>query len=273
MRSLASRGQFNGSIIVAEHGRVICEGGFGAPADYDLCTVGEGGMYSSVRDMFAWDQALYAGKIVHDSTLARAFQRGRLSNGDSTNYGFGWAIGNLEGQIVYSHAGRYGGFNTYIRRFPSTHNTIIFLTNHDFKNMGAIGNPLTNLLFSRRYVLPKRSAGELMFSIVSSEGMGAALDRYRALRSGGDTTYDFGESELNELGYEYLGRKMFKEAIAILDLNAREYPSAWNVYDGLGEAYLDSGNNDLAIVNYRKSLALNPGNHGAENVLRRLGVR
>ena len=29
MRTLSERGQFSGSILVAEHGRIICEHGFG----------------------------------------------------------------------------------------------------------------------------------------------------------------------------------------------------------------------------------------------------
>ncbi len=49
-----------------------------------------------------------------------------------------------------------------------------------------------------------------------------------------------------------------------------EYPDDWNGYDSLGEAHADSGHVDLAILNYRRSLALNPRNAGAANALHKL---
>jgi Flp pilus assembly protein TadD len=48
------------------------------------------------------------------------------------------------------------------------------------------------------------------------------------------------------------------------------FPSSWNVYDGLGEAFMKNGNKELAIENYKKSLQLNPGNSNAEEMLKKL---
>ncbi|MGA7294881.1 MAG: hypothetical protein WBW85_20280, partial [Terriglobales bacterium] len=45
--------------------------------------------------------------------------------------------------------------------------------------------------------------------------------------------------------------------------NTRQYPDSWNAYDSLAEAYADNGQLDLAILNYRHSLALNTRNTGA----------
>ncbi len=42
------------------------------------------------------------------------------------------------------------------------------------------------------------------------------------------------------------------------------------MYDGFGEAYMDNGDKDLAIENYRKSLELDPGNSNAVTMLKRL---
>ncbi len=48
------------------------------------------------------------------------------------------------------------------------------------------------------------------------------------------------------------------------------FPKSANAFDSLGEAYLEAGNKDLAIENYKKSLLLNPDNKNAEEVLKRL---
>ncbi|MBU0696739.1 MAG: FKBP-type peptidyl-prolyl cis-trans isomerase [Bacteroidetes bacterium] len=78
------------------------------------------------------------------------------------------------------------------------------------------------------------------------------------------------ENELNTMGYGLLGRKHAAEAAAIFKLNTKEYPKSFNVYDSLGEAYMDLGENKLAILNYKKSLALNPKNENATKMLEKL---
>lgn len=245
---------------------------FGDDYDYDLLTYGEGGIYSSVRDMFKWDRALYTEKLVKQATLREAFTPGKLNDGSFTKYGFGWGVSELNGNPVYSHAGRYGGFNTYIKRFPNEQSTIIFLTNHGFTNMGAIGNPLLNVLHDQPYSLPKLSIAELLFKTYLGKGIAATVDQYHALKQNNDAAYDFDESELNELGYELLGRNKTSDAVEILKLNVQAYPDSWNVYDGLAEAYMKSGNRELAIANYKKSLALNPKNANAVEMLKKLGA-
>ena len=58
-----------------------------------------------------------------------------------------------------------------------------------------------------------------------------------------------------------------KDAIALLVFNTEQYPDSWNVYDSLGEAYVDSERYDLAV--YRRSLALNQKNAGAFETLQK----
>lgn len=80
----------------------------------------------------------------------------------------------------------------------------------------------------------------------------------------------FTERLLNAMGYELLRGGRVDEAIAVFELNVAEYPSAWNPYDSLGEAYMVKGDREKAIANYRKSLALNPNNENAARMLERL---
>jgi CubicO group peptidase (beta-lactamase class C family) len=246
---------------------------FGDVDDYDLRTYGEGGIYSSVEDLSIWDKALYTEKLVSSVTMAIAVTKPKLSNGSESNYGFGWVIGEVEGREIVSHAGRYGGFNTYIKRFLGDRSAVIFLTNHDYKNMSGIGNAIVNLLFHKPYNLPKLSVADSMYRLYRIRGIIPAVGFYRMLRSGNDTTFDFSEPELNELGYKLIGDHHYDDAVEILKLNTEAYPVSSNAYDGLGEAYLDNGNTEQAIVNYRKSLELDPGNHNAAAVLKKLGAR
>jgi tetratricopeptide (TPR) repeat protein len=82
--------------------------------------------------------------------------------------------------------------------------------------------------------------------------------------------YDFAEVHLNGLGYELLGAGRVAEAVEIFKLNVAAYPAEFNTYDSLAEAYAASGQKELAILNYKKSLELNPQNTNAADALKRL---
>jgi len=89
--------------------------------------LGDGGIYSSVNDLFKWDQALYTEQLVSAQTLERMFTPGF---GD---YGYGWFIDNLEvdGQMHRQvwHYGAYLGYHSYSARLVDDKVTIILLLN------------------------------------------------------------------------------------------------------------------------------------------------
>jgi CubicO group peptidase (beta-lactamase class C family) len=97
-----------------------------------------------------------------------------------------------------------------------------------------------------------------------------ALDSYRRIKKESPQNVVVEEGRLNSLGYSLLRQKKLPEAIAIFKLNVEFYPKSWNVYDSLGEAYMDNGDKDLAVANYIKSLELNPKNTGGVRMLKKL---
>jgi uncharacterized membrane protein len=119
---------------------------------------------------------------------------------------------------------------------------------------------------------PRRSIAETLSAILASSGVDAAIQQYHDLKAAQPATYNFDESELNSLGYRLLNAKKFKDAIRIFQLNVEAYPQSSNVYDSLGEAYMDDGNKPLAIANYQKSLQLNPKNRNAVIYLQKLNA-
>ena len=93
-----------------------------------------GGLASSVDDLALWDAALYTDKLVRQSTLERAFQSGRLNNGEPTGYGYGWMIGEYEGHQLIEHGGGINGFTTSAIRVPDARLYVAILTNQDTPN-------------------------------------------------------------------------------------------------------------------------------------------
>jgi CubicO group peptidase (beta-lactamase class C family) len=111
-------------------GYSACPDGF-TRTDQSLTSsvLGDGGIYSSVADLFKWDQALYKGNLVSRKTLELAFTPGPQTDMPETRYGFGWYIGSYRGLKEIWHRGSTRGFTTRISRFPERKFTVIILTN------------------------------------------------------------------------------------------------------------------------------------------------
>jgi Flp pilus assembly protein TadD len=97
-----------------------------------------------------------------------------------------------------------------------------------------------------------------------------AVEGYKKIKREKPLNAAVQEARLNDLGYSLLRDGRVAEAIAVFKVNVELYPQSSNVYDSLGEAYLANGDKELASINYKKSLELDPHNQNAANVLKRL---
>jgi len=66
------------------------------------------------------------------------------------------------------------------------------------------------------------------------------------------------ENELNAYGYQLMGKKDVKGAIAIFEKNVKKNPKSWNAYDSLAEAYGNAGDKGKMKKYYKLALANNP---------------
>lgn len=117
------------------------------------------------------------------------------------------------------------------------------------------------------------SIAQALRRTLDEQGAESAIKLYHELKKSRPEAYDFSERELNQFGYELLGRGDVQKAIEIFKLNVAVYPQAFNTYDSLGEAYLAAGQKDLSVKNYQKSLELNPQNTNATDALKRINQK
>ncbi len=83
------------------------------------------------------------------------------------------------------------------------------------------------------------------------------------------------ENELNLYGYQLLNNGQHDKAIEIFILNTQRYPKSANTWDSLGEGYATKGDKKNAIINFKKSLSLNPPANvkaNSEKFLKQLGA-
>ena len=91
--------------------------------------LGDGGVYSSVRDLVAWDRALDEGKLVGGRLQRLAWTPASLDDGTKTHYGFGWFIERDRDSTRVYHHGDTSGFSNFIVKYPERKMTMIVLTN------------------------------------------------------------------------------------------------------------------------------------------------
>ena len=122
--------------------------------DYNLLTIGDGGIYATARDLFKWEQALNNGSVINKESLDKVYMPLKLTNGMTRKYGYGWELGNnTQGKLVY-HTGGLAGFRTYIECQLSSNNAIIILTNNSFSNVLDLRNTLVKILDGRVENIP-----------------------------------------------------------------------------------------------------------------------
>jgi CubicO group peptidase (beta-lactamase class C family) len=228
-----------------------------------------GAMYSTVEDLFLWDQALYTDKLL--SPAGKKLYFTPFLN----NYAFGWAVqktpigSTADSVLMISHQGGINGFNTIIVRLPEQRHLIVLLNNTGAARLEEMSRAIIGILYDKPYDNPRQSLATLLGKAIDERGLSAGLEQYPAMKED-KSKYYASEGELNRLGYVYLQGGKDKEAIAIFKLNVEAFPNSFNVYDSLGEAYMADGQTKLAIKNYEKSVELNPNNTNGLDALKKL---
>jgi CubicO group peptidase (beta-lactamase class C family) len=169
---------------------------------------------------------------------------------------------------VFGHNGADEGFQALLSMNWQTGNGVAIMANSD--NGIAVADLVLRTV-AKEYKWDYK-AGDLhaLALIGKLRGTQAALDRYAELKKSGALDPEAAEGELNQWGYTLLYGGHEQDAITVFQRNVEDYPQSSNVYDSLGEAYMKTGQKELAIKNYEKSLELNPKNENGKARLKKL---
>lgn len=234
-----------------------------------------GSMYSTVEDLYLWDQSLYTEKLLSAKSRDLMFTNHIAARGG--HYGYGWSVGEADGikpnakLFITEHGGGINGFNTIISRNTTDKNLVVLLNNTGGAPLDEMNRAIRNILYGKPYDMPKKSLARTLLATMNEKGLPAAMAQFKELKK--SDTYNLKESEVNTAGYQLLQSGKVQEAIEMFKINVEAFPKSGNVYDSLGEAYLKNGDKELAIANYKKSVALDPGNEAGKKVLEELSKK
>jgi CubicO group peptidase (beta-lactamase class C family) len=241
---------------------------------------GFGDYVSTTHDLLKYDQALYNGTLVSEKVLNEAFMPVKLNNGKENvgNYGLGWTISldNSFGKTVFHVGGAIGLSSVLYRNVTKNQTVIAFDLAHPSANYIA-ANAL-KILNNQQISLPKKKLSRIYGKLLTTKGKDVGAQALDEL-SKDTTNYELDKEDLIKLGYEFLGdvnpfhlkfTPQYEEALEVFKQCVRLFPDYWNSYDSYGDALARTGNKELAIKMYQKSLELKPDSESGKKALQKL---
>ena len=147
---------------------------------------------------------------------------------------------------------------------------VVLLNNTGGAPLDEMTRAIRGIMHGTSFDMPKKSVADALMAVIEDKGIDAGVAHFNSIKDA--EGYNLSEGEMNNLGYALMGSGKVEEAAKVFQLNVEAFPKSFNTYDSLGESYMNLGENDLAITNYRKSVELNPNNQNGIDFLKQLGV-
>lgn len=219
------------------------------------------GLDSTGDDMGRWMIALMDGRLLGAAARKTMWTQVPYTDGQLGQWGLGWLVLERPGRLV---VGMTGGSRNAVYLYPDDGVGVAILSNL------AGGTPEDVIdEIAQAYVPGMRLTGVAALRAALADQPKTAFAGVIAAQRK-DPAFKPSEHELNDWGYRLLAFGDNAKALAVLSLTADLFPKSGNAQDSLAEAYAANGDKAAAIVHYRRSLALDPGNTNAVNRLKRL---
>jgi D-alanyl-D-alanine carboxypeptidase len=150
--SMKSSGyDFAGAVLSQRASGYMLAGGRVNNADFIDMSIpfAAGGIYSTVEDLYRWNEALANGKLLSVASTKQMFAVYPEAQLQGTHYGYGVVLAERFGKRLYYHGGGVKGFNTVIQRYPQDGVCIVILENLDPSSPWDVGDHIAALMFGQ----------------------------------------------------------------------------------------------------------------------------
>lgn len=110
-----------------------------------------GSVLSTVDDLLIWNTAVKSNRLVKKETIQKAFTNYKLNDGKATNYGYGWALDEINGSPTVEHSGGIFGFTTNGIYLPNEDVYVVVLDNCDCQNPSEISTRIAAMVIGKPY--------------------------------------------------------------------------------------------------------------------------
>ncbi|MBL0083006.1 MAG: class A beta-lactamase-related serine hydrolase [Saprospiraceae bacterium] len=154
-------------------------------------------------------------------------------------------------------AGGMNGSNSVFLELPNEKISIVVLANMDEPVAEKIAKGIQNIILSQPVEPASLPAVLNVYKAYKDHNIDYLKNNFEALTSG----FRQGEPKdfiLNDLGYQLMSFKQYKEALEILKLNTELFPEIANCWDSFGEALLMNDMRSEALTAYKKARCIRP---------------
>lgn len=113
--------------------------------------VGDGALFTTIDDLFLWDQNFYADKLIGTQLIEQFLTPATLNNGRKTDYGFGIEVQTYKGLKAFGHDGVYNGFNAATVQFPEQKFSVICLCNLTSARSRALSRRVADIYLAEEF--------------------------------------------------------------------------------------------------------------------------
>jgi CubicO group peptidase (beta-lactamase class C family) len=117
-------------------------------------TYGATSLFTTPRDLIMWMAQLDKPSVTSGGLVAQMQTPGLLTDGTSTNYGFGLSMGRYRGLRVVGHAGADAGYRAHAERYPDHGVSIVVLCNASNTNPGIMARRIADVVLGFRMEPP-----------------------------------------------------------------------------------------------------------------------
>jgi CubicO group peptidase (beta-lactamase class C family) len=238
--------------------------------------LGNGGVLSTLDDMYKWHQALAGEQILTGAEKYKLYHPVLRNDEDSSRvYAYGWDVAITKRNTTQVwHNGTNHIFYADILRYPDEGIALIMLSNKSHPNFGRLTYELSKIIFNPGYSpeIPiqdnKRNFDftNRIIHIIKEQGLEKAKSAYQKKVAGEQLL----EYLMREEGFNHIDNHKPEIAMQIFEMNLYAYPHSANALQGLGEGYMETGNKEQALKYFRQSLSIRPDNSFVTNMIKRL---
>ena len=230
-----------------------------------------GSLYTTAKDYAKFLTGVLNKKGLSDSTFKMMFEP-VVSIENGVSYAPGFTVEKSSRGICCWHTGDYAVFRNFAYANIDEKYGVVFFTN-SFYGL-AIYPDVMNALFKGDY--PVLQCDFLKYY--------RNLDVFSRILTNPDEAFKYFSTDafrqrpsfkhlelfIDWMADLYKAENKMEPAIKLCNYNTRTFPNSANAWYYLGEAYMKAGQNDEAILSYKKSLEINPENQNAKEMLKKL---
>lgn len=233
------------------------------PRLYERAFLVAGGLRYSTADMAKF----LAAELAATDPAIRLSQQPAWGDPAGHAVGFNWTLSRtVDGQPRLRTSGSTFGGSSYIEMYPAMGYGILLVANRPGEtqnDMQGLADRALDAIWGKPPALAALEQALQADDYRDASRVVAEVKRKHP-------ELHLAEDYVNAWGYRLLGEGKTRQAIAVFRYNTDHWPNSGNAFDSLAEGYEKLGDKAQAIANYKKSMALDPGNKNGAEHLRKL---